>query len=314
MPTVSDLTAGAATKIGGYFSVVSALPSAMYAVLLYLLVHSGAWSGSPQWSEAVSDLTTIGIGGALGLSLLGIVLGLALHPLQFAFVQLLEGYWGASRPALRLRVHRVTVHDARRERLARLLEGVDDLADPVAAATVAQEATRLLESYPRDDADLMPTRLGNVLRKYERDSGRRYGLDASAGLSHLALVAPPEHLRYLNDQRTLLDLTVRFCVLSLLATATSVLFLWRHGLWLLLALVSYALAYLFYRGAVVVARQYGQAMVVLVDLNRFTLYERLHLPLPADTATERAANVRVSQLLNLVDRVSVRYRHPTGNP
>jgi hypothetical protein len=50
------------------------------------------------------------------------------------------------------------------------------------------------------------------------------------------------------------------------------------------------LAYLSYRGAVVVAGSYGTAVAVVIELNRFRLYERLRLPMPADTDEERRQN------------------------
>ena len=40
---------------------------------------------------------------------------------------------------------------------------------------------------------------------------------------------------------------------SIVATFMAIAFLWHHGPWLLIALVPYGIAYLSYRGAVVVA-------------------------------------------------------------
>ena len=53
---------------------------------------------------------------------------------------------------------------------------------------------------------MMPTRLGNMLRRYEILAGAPYELDAPTVLPSLALVAPPGHLDYLNDQRSALHL------------------------------------------------------------------------------------------------------------
>src|SRR5215470_1190475 len=39
--------------------------------------------------------------------------------------------------------------------------------------------------------------------------------------------------------------------------------------------------------AVVVSREYGAALRMLMDLNRFQLYEKIHLRLPTTTASER---------------------------
>lgn len=85
------------------------------------------------------------------------------------------------------------------------------------------------------------------------------------------------------------------------------LFLWRHGLWLLIAVALYALAWAFYRGAVVVAHHYGTAMAAVIDLNRFTLYDRLRVAQPDSTRSERARNAALNSLLNFVDTASVPY-------
>ena len=96
---------------------------------------------------------------------------------------------------------------------------------------------------------MMPTRLGNVLRYYERKAGAPYGLDAVQVMPYLSRIASSEDLAYVNDQRSSLDLAVRLCLTSLLAAALWVLFFWWHGLWLLVTIVPLAIAYLSYRGA-----------------------------------------------------------------
>jgi len=96
---------------------------------------------------------------------------------------------------------------------------------------------------------------------------------------------------------------------SLIATLVSVLFLWNDGLWLAVATVPYSLAYLFYRGAVVTAHEYGTAVAALVDLNRFTLYERLHLPLPEDIDEELKLNERLSSVLDFNKTPGLLYLH-----
>lgn len=95
--------------------------------------------------------------------------------------------------------------------------------------------------------------------------------------------------------------------MALMATALTVLFMWRNGPWLLLALVPYALAFASYRGAVVVAHEYGTAVAVLIDLNRFALYERMHLPSSGDLEEEKEHNRNLVNVLRL-DNLFVRKR------
>lgn len=86
---------------------------------------------------------------------------------------------------------------------------------------------------------------------------------------------------------------MRTAFLALVAAGLTLVFMWRHGLWMLLALGPYAVGYLSYRGAVVVAHEYGTALAVLIELNRFKLYERLQQPQPDNAAQERATNARL---------------------
>lgn len=117
-------------------------------------------------------------------------------------------------------------------------------------------------------------------------------------------------MAYVNDQRSQLDVAVRLNVTALLACLLTVCLLWRDGIWLLLALPPYAIAYLSYRGAIIAARQYGQAVAVVIALNRFALYERLRLPLPATADSERKAADNLSKLLSFEESFTATYRHP----
>ena len=227
-------------------------------------------------------------------------LGVVVHPVQFGLVQFLEGYWGANPVARKFRELRVRHHRKR----ADALEEKDVEGD--------QEAGRLLDQYPADPALVMPTRLGNVLRKYEILAGRQYELSVLTILPHIALAARPEDLRYLDDQRTQLDLAVRVCFTAALASVLSAALLSRDGFWLFVAAIPGIFAYVAYRGAVISAREYGIAMTTLVDMNRFSLYERLHLPMPGTIAEERIANKRVMQLMESSStHVFMRYKHPS---
>ena len=298
--SMADLTAGTRQAIGRYFSVVSMVPSLLLVVYIFLLIRSGAWSRPPDWGVAVDALLHIGASGAVALIFLGTALGIGIHPVQFSLVQFLEGYWGTSTVARKARTLRITRHRIRASSLdSQEAEGDD-------------EAGRLLDVYPSDPDDIMPTRLGNILRKYEMLVGRQYELNVLTVLPHIALAAQAEDVRYLDDQRTQLDLAVRMCFTAILAIVASAAFLWRDGAWLLVSLIPGGIAYISYRGAVVSAQEYGVAMTTLIDLNRFAFYERLHLPRPKNIAEERKANIRLMQLLEAHSKhVFMRYEHPS---
>jgi hypothetical protein len=84
------------------------------------------------------------------------------------------------------------------------------------------EADRVRDSFPRALDHVMPTRLGNVLRRAESQAGSQYCLNAPLAVPHLLLIAPPSHVDYVNDQRSQLDLAVRMTFVSALSCATTV--------------------------------------------------------------------------------------------
>lgn len=299
--SLANVTAGTGQAIGRYFSVVSMVPSTLLVIYVFLLVSSGAWSGYPEWRAAVQSLTDLGIGSVATLLVGGVALGLLIHPIQTSIVQFFEGYWGASDLARYARSARIAHHQRRFE----IIERKDVEEDN-------QEARRLRNSYPEKLDWVMPTRLGNVLRSYEMRVGRQYGLEALTILPHMALVARTVDVRYLDDQRAQLDLAVRLSFTALLACTLSVVFLWRDGLWLLVAMVPYGFAYLAYRGAIVTAHEYGMAMTTLVDLNRFALYERMRIPMPDDIEEETEINDRLMSMMKLYrsQGVALDYEHP----
>lgn len=323
----SAAISGVGGAIGRYFSIVSFIPSLFLIGFTFALIESGSWSGSgePDWARAGNAFTDLG--NLALLTLVSIALGVVVHPVQFALVQFFEGYWGTGSLAQRARVARIRHHlkrlrgvqfgDNQRAELA-----LGDEGDPpqpelrVELLSIVEESQRVIDGYPIDDDDMMPTRLGNVLRRYERLAGSQYGLDAVGIIRHVALVAPAQRVDYVNDQRQLLDLSVRMTATSIFATFVAIAFLWRHGPWLLLALVPYGIAYLSYRGAIVVAHEYGSAISTMIDLDRFALYDSLHLPLPTTTTAERRTNARLMELISHNPEIVLRYQHPdaTGDP
>lgn len=327
MSTLADQAAGAATTIGRYFSVVSAIPSTLFVAYVYLLVRTGAWSGPVTFSKAVGDA------GLKDLAVLGVgslAAAIAVHPLQFTLIRLLEGYWGVSELGRSLAVVRIRHHRNRRLMLEAMVETVqaplrraeeagEGLAAPtattdtIAAAVAGSEAARELLGYPALP-ETLPTRLGNMLRRHEMLAGAPYGLDAITAIPRIGVLAPGVEADYVQDQRVQMELAVRTAFLGAAASLVTLAFMWWHAWWVLLALAPYTVAYLAYRGAVVVAGSYGIALAVLIELNRFTLYERLRLPPVNDTAAERGQNAALVRALALNWGGSLNYQHATPVP
>ncbi|MEV6825292.1 hypothetical protein [Amycolatopsis sp. NPDC051102] len=329
-PSLPDATLGVAGKIGRNFSVVTVAPSLYLTLWVYALYVSGAWAHEPRLGEVRDAFAHWSLAGAAWLALATVLVGLFIHPLQFPTVQLLEGYWGPSRLAraavklraahyrakaqkiedrleehqdilqfklndhLGERASKLTTDEWQREMARYLAEKADDHAlSHAVAEDIYAKATR---RFPRP-ARMMPTRLGNALRAVEDRAGRQYGLDAITVAPHLALIAPESHVAYLHDSREQLDLAVRLCSVSLLATVITFAATLTDGLWLLLALIPYALAYVAYRAAVSAADEFMTAVSTIIDLDRFALYRHLGLSRPQTTQQERRRNAKLMLLL-----------------
>lgn len=323
--SIADVGTGAAQAIGRYFSVISVIPSSFYVAFVYLLIASGSWQRSPNWSKAFASLGHLGATGIALLAFFSIGIGLIIHPIQFAIVQFFEGYWGSGPVAQAIRTQRIRRYrrlwdelDIREADASGKLFGSKtgaDRADRVRLRSRYEETFRVRSALPRAIDEVMPTRLGNVLRRSESQAGSQYGLEALDVVPLLLLIAPGKHVDYVNDQRSLLDLAVRMTFISIAASATAVLFLWPRGLWVLIAVIPYAVAYVSYRGSIVAAQHYGWALDALINLDRFTLYEKLHLKAPATTQEERIANAKLSQLLfDYGHAEAVAYKHPPTSP
>ena len=180
---IVDVSTGAAQAIGRYFSVISVIPSSLYVVFVYLLIASGSWTHSPDWEHAFTSLEHISIGGIGVLLFLSVGLGLVIHPIQFALVQFFEGYWGTTRIAQFFRTQRILRYqrlcDDLYNKSVESSEEVTDLQqrDVDSPARLAYlisrggEAARILGNFPSGRDEIMPTRLGNMLRRYESQAG-----------------------------------------------------------------------------------------------------------------------------------------------
>lgn len=328
-----DAALSAGQRIGRYFTQVSLIPALLLVVWTYIVLSSGAPSERPAIRNVSAAFSHWPVGKVAGLVLATLAVALILHPLQFAITQLLEGYWGTTplaTAAMKLRIvhyrkrqrelwDKATASgDSWRARCEELLQENKDVGqnlqppdaridgliasvhgDPFMLDVIAQQEalSEHANSYPGDPTRMMPTRLGNALRRWEDSAGEQYGLKATLIAPHLHLVVPSRHLEYLIDTRQDMDATIRTCTVGLLATALTAGLLVRDGIWLLWALVPYTISYLAYRGAVSSAQTYGNIFASVIDLDRFLLYKELGLYAPRDTDEERANNAALMELL-----------------
>jgi hypothetical protein len=329
-----DAALSAGQRVGRYFTLVSLIPAIFLVLWTYVLIASGA-PASPSVHNVEVALSHWSVAKVAGIILVSFAIATILHPLQLITTRLLEGYWGTMPVAMAAMNVRIVHHRKRKrgllekaannqdiwtEECRRILQGQpgyrpeweadqdklkmrlenilkSERGDPLMRrAVAAQEALRRVNTYPSDHR-ILPTQLGNALRSFEDSAGRQYGLNAIRISPHLHLIAPDWHRNYLMDAREAMDSTIRICTVGLVATALTVGVLYSQGVWLLWALVPYAVSYLAYRGAVSAAQAYGGVVETAIDLNRFRLYTELGLDLPRDTVEERENNQRLMDIL-----------------
>jgi hypothetical protein len=337
--TASGLPSGSglSDQIGRYFAAVSFTSSLTLVAAVAGVAASGAFRGTPDFDSIVTTFRNLGIQDVALLGLATVVVGLALHPLQFAMVQLLEGYWGLTRigvaSAATLRHRSFERLISLENRQAQDLEELEELEsrwdkaldsdDPSLQSLViaferqwlrliasTEEAARLRDKYPSKSNRVMPTALGNRLRRAEDLAGQAYGIDAVTAGPHLALLATADVRMYYDDTMTELDTSVRYCVVWTLITVLLTVAMWDAGWWLTLSALTYVLAWLSYRGAVTAAEEHGVALRTLVDLTRFQLYDSMGVEQPVSSTQERAMNTELMVLLEGSPVAHLRYSMP----
>jgi hypothetical protein len=147
--------------------------------------------------------------------------------------------------------------------------------------------------YPRRERDLLPTRLGNIMRSaelYPGDDGR-YGIDAVFFWPRLYAVLPEPMRDSLQEARSSLDLMLVTSGLSLLFLLIAACLLPFAGMGqgsILIGVVGAGLvALLTYRGAVRAAVVFAELVRTSFDLYRGSLLAQLGYDQPTSLDKER---------------------------
>lgn len=306
--SLGDVANVGGKALGDRFNLVNVVPAIVPAALLLVLIRGGAYSGAFSWSEAIPDLNAITGGGAVLFVLGVLMLGVVLSPFQVGLVRLLEGYWGDSRLAVRLTDMGVEVQ---RRRLAATLAALEIGTAGVSGGSLelqarserarrqaiakAVSAARKRGRFP-DEALLLPTSLGNVLRAAETTAGERYGLGTVTLFPRLRQVLSPRLDSSLAQLLTQLDTSAALCISFAISAGFSAPLVTQG--WLALLPVGFlALSVLSYRGAESAAAYHGRLLDVAFDLHRFDLVLALHYPAPRTPRAELAFNRRLTEFL-----------------
>jgi hypothetical protein len=338
--SVSSLLGVVTGDLGPRFNLVGVIPSMVLIIFLFGLFF--LWSEKPSVVPDIQVMVTkvqnldLQQGVLIGLAV--IFFSLIMQPLQLSLVKLLEGYWGDSTIAEFLSK---IGKDIQRGRLKELEKDKNPPEKEMTNEERSYYWRRLNDAiwrspqyYPRQER-LLPMSLGNILRASEDRAGNRYGLIAVVIWPRLYPLLSDNLRNILDTQRNQLDMAVRFCVIFLISTVSSLIlyftiiysasftdfplslilsnsslvnvpfmniYLWmglsiKYGLWLTIPISTLALSWLSYRGAISTALSYGRSIEAAFDLHRFDLLKALHLDLPSDLSTERKSNRELSWFL-----------------
>lgn len=315
------------------------VPVALNLLLIDVLVLRNASDGSLKALTAHSPTVTAAV--ILGASVIG---GLVLNMLQTPLYRMLEGYLGWPQWLFE---RRRTRHLARRARIVERLAAIKRLQAELDTASATERKAVLdrlefagmhgrdrrrtapqrallreeLRRYPIDGNQVLPTRLGNAIRRFEEYGWNRYRLDSQTLWTRLMAVVGEPLRKQVDNAQVGVDFFVCLLYGQLAAAAAAVIALAahpRHSLppALCVALVV-VLAPVWYRLAVVTTDQWAAAVQALVDLGRKPLAEAYGLALPATITDERVMWERLSRFASREydpDRAAQLDEHRDGPP
>jgi hypothetical protein len=236
------------------------------------------WRNALAWIDA--QKLSSQVLGLLGLLLLLGVSTYVIERLSLPVLRFLEGYWPRflsplTKGILKIRAWRI---DRLSSRFAWLQRKYETLTGEELHEYRELEA-RLLW-VPSETADLMPTRLGDVLRTAERRPRLKYGLDGVLCWPRLWLVLPSLTREELKTARAGLNAAAQ------LWSWGALFCLWAIFSWWALP-IGLGVAAFAYRNAVDAALLYGELMDSAYDLYRREIYSALRWPMPGNPSEER---------------------------
>jgi hypothetical protein len=318
---VKGVLGGAWTLLVGWI-----LPSALNMVVLLFAV--APVRRNVPWIHSIWPTTTT------GLSLLtvtaSVVLGLIISALQNPLYRILEGYllWppqAFARGCMRQR----TIKDGYADRLALLRlrhvatirplapDEQEQLAALLADSRIARTRVKdelltvaqrglmreRLDRYPINDQQILPTRLGNAIRRMEEYGHNRYCLDTQVLWNELAGTVPDQVRRQADLARTSVDFFVALlyghAVVAVLALLTLPVHHVDHAIPLVAAIALLVLIPVWYRSAVVATDEWTAEVRALVNVGRQPLAAALGLQLPRTLDAERAMWTLVCKMSKL---------------
>lgn len=212
---------------------------------------------------------------------------------DLAIIRFLEGYW--SKPFTIFSKYSTQREKYRRNRIKAKLAPLNDRFEALNAIEQTQhfQLSTQFNQIPHEP-DLLPTRLGNILRGAERRPTERYGLDSIVCWSRLWVLLPEAPRTDLSAARTDLNAAARTWLWSVLFV------IWWPTLGATWALIgAIGALWIYYTWLLDAATIYAELIIATFDTYRHLLYQslRFDLPNPRDSNEERLFGKRLTKYL-----------------
>jgi len=170
-------------------------------------------------------------------------------------------------------------------------------------ATQSTEYEQIYQSYPlpSQPEQVMPTRLGNILKNAELYPMDRYHIDSVLIWPRLYFLLPADFHQTFANARSSLDFMLAISLLGIIFSVLSGIYLLvvkaNWSLFLICFWGGFLIAWLAYRSALAAAVVYGQQIKTAFDLYRHLLIKTLRLQLPPSLLAERKMWGEINQFL-----------------
>lgn len=287
-----------ATQLGSDWASRVLLPSFMFGALGLLAFALGPWLSIDQFTSTVckvQGLNTVLLGALLVVGLIGLFLcGLITDQLTAPFLRLLQGYWPDWPVLNELWLALIGWQEKKRVNMNRdwqklAKQQLAGTLDRAGARTYARLDDRM-HRLPAKPLDVMPTRLGNILKAGETRPENKYGLDAYVCWARMWLLLDKDLKEELTAARAALDNAVRALMWGLLAL------IWITFAWWVVLPAGVAI-FVAWQAILAAAETYADMLEGSFDTHRRLLYDALAWPKPASPAEEQALGEQITKYL-----------------
>lgn len=153
--------------------------------------------------------------------------------------------------------------------------------------------------YPIDNAYIMPTLYGNILRCSEAHAKECYGIDQGVVWPHLFEVTSEKYIELLSTTRNNLEAVSQCVVLTILSLIIwfVIILMYKFNFFTIFTILGIGfISYLFYRAAIVSAREYVKAIIGCYDLFQKELLNKL--PIMENIESDKVRWKKISHFLH----------------